>query len=318
MRIGLIGAGAIGGWVAARLAAVGADLHLLARGATLLALKRGLVLEEAGARRAFPVRAVAGADEIGIVDLLLIATKSYSFRDAAAAAVPMIGPATMILPMHNGVPWWFLGGDAPLSSIDPDGAIGRLLPAAQVIGSVVHASCRRAGPADIVHIAGNGIILGEPGGGETARLDSVAALLRSAGFDATTSDAIRRAIWYKLWGNMTMNPLSALTGATADHILDEPLIRPFIVATMDEAAAIGARIGCAIEESAEDRIAVTRRLGAFKTSMLQDAEAGRPLEVEALLGAPCEIAARLGMAVPNLATLYGLTRLRGVSAAGEH
>jgi 2-dehydropantoate 2-reductase len=161
----------------------------------------------------------------------------------------------------------------------------------------------------IQHIAGNGLIFGEPGGGESQRLKSLVDLFAGAGFAATASPRIQKDIWYKLWGNMTMNPISALTAATCDRILDDDLVEAFILRVMTEAQEIGARIGCPIEESGRDRIAVTRRLGAFKTSMLQDVEAGRAVELDALLGAPREIGRIVGVKTPDMDTLFGLLRL---------
>jgi 2-dehydropantoate 2-reductase len=168
---------------------------------------------------------------------------------------------------------------------------------------------------------GRGLIVGECFGGETERVRQVVALLAEAGFEATLSADIRRDIWFKLWGNMTMNPVSALTGATADRVLADPLVRAFNSAAMAEAAAIGARIGCPIAQSPEERHAITAKLGAFKTSMLQDVEAGRPIELDALVGAVREIGQRLGQPTPNIDALLGLARLfgqvRGLYPAGS-
>jgi 2-dehydropantoate 2-reductase len=215
----------------------------------------------------------------------------------------------------NGVPWWFaegLGGPLagqPLHAVDPDGEIGRHIPPSRVIGCVVHASCATSEPGHIVHRGGNGLIIGEPNGADTARLKAVTEALQAAKFDVTVSKRIQQDIWYKLWGNMTMNPISALTGALADKILDDELVSAFILEVMAEASEIGRRIGCPILENGKDRMKVTRRLGAFKTSMLQDAEAGRPLELDVLLAAPREIAARVGVKTPYLDALHGLARL---------
>jgi len=211
------------------------------------------------------------------------------------------------VPMLNGVPWWFTG--QPLRSVDPDGAIADSLPTGQVIGCVVHASCFRASPNHVVVKHAERLIFGEPEGGTSARVAEARALFEDAGIRSEESDNIRRAIWYKLWGNATINPLSALTRASADRLLDDPAIRAFMAEAMDELAAIGAAIGCPISESVEDRMSVTARLGAFKSSMLQDVEAGRPIELEALLGAPIEIARRAGVPTPQLDRLYAMTRL---------
>jgi len=180
-----------------------------------------------------------------------------------------------------------------------------------VLGCVVHAATTSPEPGLVEHKMGQGLIIGEPGGGESARAREVGSLLTQAGFDVTVSAGVRQDIWYKLWGNMTMNPVSAITGATVDRVLDDPLLLTFCANAMREASAIGARIGCAIAQTPEDRQQVTRKLGAFKTSMLQDVEAERGIELDALVGAVREIAQRLGLATPNIDALLGMTRLFG-------
>jgi 2-dehydropantoate 2-reductase len=160
-----------------------------------------------------------------------------------------------------------------------------------------------------VHITGNSLIFGDPADETSARLTSAVDAFRTAGFDITVSSRIQQDIWYKLWGNMTMNPISALTGATTDRMLDDPLVTSYVLRVMAEAAEIGRRIGCPIEQSGEERTLMTRKLGGFKTSMLQDAEAGRPLEIDALLSAPREIGRAVGVETPNLDALHGLIRL---------
>jgi 2-dehydropantoate 2-reductase len=185
------------------------------------------------------------------------------------------------------------------------------LPLAGVVGCVVHASVVMAEPGHARHRMGHGLIIGEPQGGDSARVQALGALLARAGFEVTCSPRIRYDIWYKLWGNMTMNPVSAITGATMDRLLDDELVREFCSEAMREAAEIGQHIGCDVDQSPDDRHAVTRKLGAFKTSMLQDVEAGRPIELDALVGAVREIAARVGVATPNIDAVYGLARLMG-------
>jgi 2-dehydropantoate 2-reductase len=211
------------------------------------------------------------------------------------------------------VPWWFCQGqpgfEAPLQSVDPGGAIAQAIPFDSVVGCVVHASTSTPEPGLVQHRMGDGLIVGEPRGGKSERVQAVAELLAQAGFNVTHSADVRYDIWYKLWGNLTMNPVSALTGATIDRLLADPLVRGFCSAAMQEAAAIGERIGCAISQNAEDRHAVTAKLGAFKTSMLQDVEAGRAIELDAIVGAVHEIGSRLGMPMPSIDALLGLTRL---------
>lgn len=306
--IAIVGAGAIGGWIAARLAIAGNVVSILARGATLEALcSEGLRLSEAGQTRIAPINAAGDGAALGPQDLVVIAVKAPMLAEAAEAARPLIGPATLILPMLNGVPWWFT--NEPLRSVDPDGRIAAALAFDRVIGCVVHASCFRSAANEVVVKHADKLILGEPVGGATQRVESLSSLFEDAGIGCERSANVRRAIWYKLWGNATVNPLSALTRATADKLLADGTIRAFMADAMDELAAVGASIGCPISESAEDRMAVTARLGAFKSSMLQDVETGRPIELEALVGAPLEIADRVGISSPQLRRLYAMTKL---------
>jgi len=215
----------------------------------------------------------------------------------------------------NGVPWWFFSGmpgpcaGLALRTLDPAGTIAAAIPFRHVIGCVVHASCASPEPGVVQHVMGQALIIGEPAGGDSPRVTALAAALADAGFDCRVSQRIQQDIWYKLWGNMTMNPVSAFTGATVDRILDDELANGFCQAVMREARAIGAAIGCPIEQTVEARNAITRKLGAFKTSMLQDVEAGKPLEIDALLTVVREIAGRVGVPAPNLEALLGLTRV---------
>jgi 2-dehydropantoate 2-reductase len=316
VKVCIVGAGAIGGFIGARLAAAGrAEVSALARGATLEALDReGWRLRAADRVVRGPARAAADPAALGTQDLVVIAVKAPAMGEVARVIAPLLGPATVVLPAMNGVPWWFghgiaALGEAPLASVDPGGAIAAAIPVERVIGCVVHASAATLEPGLVLHKMGDGLIIGEPGGERSARLQALGDLLAAAGFSVTLADHIRRDIWYKLWGNLTMNPVSALTGATADRILDDPLVREFCSAAMREAAAVGARIGCTIEQSPEERHAVTRALGSFKTSMLQDAERGRPLELDAIVASVREIGARVGIATPSIDALLGLTRL---------
>ena len=304
MRVCVAGAGAIGGWVAARLAISGnAVMALSSKGAV-----DSVVVEENGSAETAKLSMFDGPAE-----LLVVAVKAPALPALAPSLAQYIDRETVILPMLNGVPWWFVDGDR-LASIDPDGAIAKALPLGQVVGCVVHAACRRTAPGRVQVVHAEKLIVGEPGGGAASeRLARLFALLDAARLKPDQSNNVRRAIWYKLWGNATINPLSALVRAPCDRILADPECRAWMLEGMAELAAVGAAIGCPISESGEDRMAVTARLGAFKTSMLQDVEAGRPIELEALLGAPREIAARHGIATPALDRLYGVTRLMGES-----
>ena len=318
MKIAVVGLGAIGGLMAARLAAAGHAVCGLARGTTLAAVRaRGLRVTIGGQQTSTPIPASDDARALGPQELVIVALKGPALAAAAPSLQPLIGAHTVVMPAMNGVPWWFLQAalagvplaDRRLASVDPDGRIEALLPLAQVLGCVVHLTCTSPEPGVVRHGFGERLIVGEPGGGGSARLDAVCAALAQAGFQAEASTDIRRDIWFKLWGNMTMNPVSALTGAASDRILDDPLVRAFILRTMEEARQVGARIGCPIDQSGQARLAVTRELGGFKTSMLQDVLAGRPIELDALVGAVHEIGARVGVATPNIGALFGLTRL---------
>ncbi|MEO8297648.1 MAG: 2-dehydropantoate 2-reductase [Burkholderiales bacterium] len=314
-KICIVGAGAIGGFIGTRLAAAGREVAALARGATLDALRRdGWRMETAEGPVRGPARASDSAAELGVQDLVIVAVKGPALTAVALNIAPLLGPHTLVLPAMNGVPWWFChevagfpGG--PLQSVDPGGTIAAAIPFEQTLGCVVHASAASPEPGLVQHRMGRGLIVGEPRGGHSARAQAVVDLLAQAGFQATQSVDVRRDIWYKLWGNLTMNPVSAITGATIDRLLADPLVRGFCSAAMQEAAAIGERIGCQVAEGAEDRHAVTARLGAFKTSMLQDVEAGRAIELDAIVGAVYEIGERLGQPMPNIGGLLGLTRL---------
>jgi 2-dehydropantoate 2-reductase len=316
MKVCIVGAGAVGGLIGSRLAAhTNADVSALARGETLQALNaRGWRLKQGGEMVTKPTRAASDARDLGVQDLVVVTVKAPAMSAVAAQIGPLLGPATIVLPAMNGVPWWFAQGlqavgAEPLHSVDPGGAIASAIPLGHVMGCVVHLSAATAEPGLVVHRNGMGLIIGEPDGTSSARLEAVGDLLTKGGFEVTASSTIRHDIWYKLWGNMTMNPVSALTGATGDRMLDDPLVRAFCSAAMLEAAAIGGKIGCAIDQDPEARHAVTRELGAFKTSMLVDAERGRPIELDALVTAVHELGRRTGVATPHIDALLGITRL---------
>jgi 2-dehydropantoate 2-reductase len=316
MKITIFGAGAIGGFLGTRLAQNGCEVAAVARGATATALRaHGWRLQTGNSTVAVPVRVAEKPGELGPQDLVVIAVKGPALAGIAVAMSPLLNRDTIVMTAMNGVPWWFFhefGGEYAgmrLTSIDPDGSIAAAIPARQVVGCVVHASCASPEPGLTRHNVGNRLIIGEPRGGDSPRVRSLAETLARAGFDVEVSACIQRDVWYKLWGNMTMNPVSALTGATVDRVLDDSLVNGFCLEVMREAAAIGARIGCPIEQSGEDRNAVTRKLGAFKTSMLQDVEAGKPVEIDVLLSAVREIGQMVGERTPQLDALLGLSRL---------
>ncbi|WP_422844871.1 2-dehydropantoate 2-reductase [Acidovorax sp. M2(2025)] len=317
MKACIYGAGAIGGWMGMALAQAGCALSLVARGATLAALQAdGLRLRRPdGSVAQVAVAAAADPAALGVQDLVVLAVKAPGLPEVARALAPLVGPHTTVLTAMNGVPWWFLdgfGGAAEghaLESVDAGGVIARAIPAGQVVGSVVHTSCSLEAPGFVRQHFGNRLIVGEPDGSHSARLQSLADTLQRGGIDVEVSDCIQKDIWFKLWGNLTMNPISALTGATTDRILDDDLVRGFVSAVMLEAKAIGEKLGLPIDQQPEDRHAVTRKLGAFKTSMLQDVEANKPMEIDALVGAVRELGQITGTPTPHTDALLGLTRL---------
>ncbi|MFO1292015.1 MAG: 2-dehydropantoate 2-reductase [Rubrivivax sp.] len=333
-KICVVGLGAVGGmfaaWLGSRSPAGALRLSALARGATLAAVRaHGLLLESGGERIAVPLTVSDDPAALGPQDLVVLAVKGPALAAAAPAVRALCAPHTRVLCAMNGVPWWFFDGleagagraaGLRLESVDAGGVVRALIAPGRVIGCVVHLSAATPAPGVVRHTGGHALVVGNAVGAPDDSLQAAAALLERAGFDVTRSPRVQRELWFKLWGNMTMNPVSALTGATCDRILDDELVRTFCSAVMREAQALGAAFGIPIAQQPEERHAVTRRLGAIKTSMLQDLEAGRPLELDALLGAVREIGLRLGIATPHVDALFGLARLlgrtRGLYAAG--
>jgi 2-dehydropantoate 2-reductase len=316
-RVAIVGAGAIGGWLGVLLSHTGCIVSALARGESLAAIQReGLQLHENGRLIGAPVEASSSAVALGVQDLVIVAVKAPALAEVARSIAPLIGRHTIVLTAMNGVPWWFFNGfggeraGTRLQSVDPTGAIDRAIPARNVIGGVVHASCSVDAPGVIRHHFGNGLIIGEPSGEATERVAALATLLQRAGLNASVSPQIQKDVWYKLWGNMTVNPVSALTGATTDRILGDELVRGFISSVMLEAKEIGARVGIPIDQQPEDRHAVTLKLGAFKTSMLQDVAAKKPVELDALVTVVRELGQLTGVATPFTDALLGLSRLQ--------
>jgi 2-dehydropantoate 2-reductase len=318
MKVTVLGVGAVGGWLAAGLARGGAEVALLARGATLAALRRnGLIFREGEAETAH--RLPASDDPAGLPppDILLLGLKSHDLPAALPLIRRALTPGTLVATAQNGIPWWFFqggfGGPAAgmaLDSVDPGGALGQAIPVERVLGGVAHVGSRVEAPGVVRLIKQDRMLFGLPVGGLHAEpLSGLVATLAAGGVNAQTVPDIRMEIWLKLWGNSNMNPLSALCRADMQAMLEDPGVRGLVVAMMREMAALGERTGLPIAQSIEDRLVVTRRLGAFRTSMLQDLEAGRPMEIGPILGALVELAGRCGVEVPSLAGVHGLVRL---------
>ncbi len=324
MRICIYGLGAVGGYLAARLVTAGERVCAVTRAATLRAVARdGLTLiERAGEggelrQTVVPLQVAEAPATLGPQDLVVLSVKTTGLADVARDIAPLLGPDTIVLSATNGVPWWFFHGlDAQLAarqwpSLDPHGELGAAIPLARVLGCVVYLDCSVSAPGVLRHARGNRLVIGEPAGGESERARRVAALLSRAGIEAEVSARIQQDVWFKLWGNMAMNAISAITGATTDRVLDDPLARSFVTNTMLETAAVGERIGVPVPIAAEQRHQLTRQLGAFKTSMLQDVEAGKPVELDALLGIVVELGTVVGVPTPNIDALFALARLHG-------
>lgn len=313
MKIAVVGPGAVGGLLAARLSTV-ADVSVIGRGEHLNTIRdRGLeVIGPQGETFHASVNAVEAPADVGPVDILVVALKGHSLVDCASTLTPLVAAHTTIVPAINGVPWWFFHGfgqsfeGTVLNAVDSGGAVTRALPPQQTVGCVVHLASRIERPGVIRHVSGERLILGEPNGTSTERLATLVDLFQRAEMAPEATSSIQHEVWMKLWGNMTMNPISALTGATTDVILDSPLTHDLATSIMQEAKQIGEAIGIATSLTPEDRNNVTRKLGAFRTSMLQDSEKGQKLEIDGLLRAPYEIAQRAGARTPMLAAVLGL------------
>ncbi len=316
----VVGAGAIGGWLAALLHDGGMRVKLLARGETLKAARdNGLVYEAGGQRRSLPLEASDDPAALGVADYVVVALKGQAMPQVGPTLAPLMGPDTTVVSAMNGVPWWFLdsfGGPLrgqALESVDPGGRLKSLFPVERVIGAVVHASAVAEGPGVVRLVGADKLTFGEPGGGSSPRLLRLIEACRAAGMNTLESADVRLDIWSKLWGNMSMNPLSALTRATTGRMLDDPEVNRLCAEMMQEMATLGGDLGLDLGMTIDERMAVTRKLGDFKTSMLRDAEAGRELELDGLLGVLVEMADRLERPVPFLRAVHGMARVLSAS-----
>jgi 2-dehydropantoate 2-reductase len=322
MKICVYGAGAVGGLIAAWLQRSGHDVSVVARGANLEAIAgRGLRVRDgaSGEVRAHAVKAASDPARLGPQDYVILAVKAQSLPEVAAGIGPLVGPGTSIITAMNGVPWWFFdrlvfgGGKLRLESLDPGGSLARAMPTDRIVGCVIHLAASTPEPGLVSHNMGRRLILGEPGGRNGMRTKSIADALSAAGFDVTASDFIEKDFWVKLLGNVSFNPVSALTVSTADKLLENAAVKAYMVDIMREVLAIGRAVGVDADIEPEDRIGMARALGRFKTSMLQDLEAGKALEIDGLLAGTLEIAAKAGVSAPRTQALFGLIRARAIS-----
>ena len=315
-RACVVGAGAVGGLFIRALSRAGWDVTALARGETLDAIRgNGLRIDN----ERIDVIATDDPGTVGVQDYLILAVKAPAMPQAAPQLMPLVGPETAIVTTMNGVPWWFFHGfgDAlagtRLESIDPGGVIAAAMPSGQAVGCVVHLSSVNAGPAVVQRGKGNRLIVGNPAGPMDAKTQTLIDALAEGGFEVEPTTSIQREIWSKLWGNMNMNPISALTGSTGDRILRDPLTNQLVRRMMIEHLWIGQKIGIELGMTIDERFAITRKLGAFKTSMLQDLDARRPLEIDALLASVIEIGSLVGVPTPYCDTVLGLIRQRAAN-----
>ena len=316
MKICVYGAGAVGGLIAAWLSRSGHDVSIVARGAHLDAIrKQGLRVRdrESGRVESFKV----STSPAGTQDYVIVAVKAQNLTEVRIEE--LLGKETSIVTAMNGVPWWFFdrlkfgNGKNRLESLDPGGRLARAMPTERIVGCVVHLAASTPEPGLISHNMGRKLVVGEPGGRNTGRTRQLAEALNGAGFEAIESDAIEKDFWVKLLGNVSFNPVSALTVSTADRLIEDPLVKAYMVGIMREVLAIGRAVGVDAAIDPEARIDMARALGKFKTSTLQDLEAGKPLEVDGLLAGTLEIAEKAGVQAPLTQSLFGLIRTRALS-----
>ena len=312
MKFVIAGAGAVGAYIGASMARAGLDVTLLARGPQLRAIaERGVsVGSPAGDFDARP-KATGDPQSIGQADVVFLAVKAHSLPDLAPRLGCLLGPDTAVVSLQNGVPWWFM----PLERVDPGGAIAAAIEARRVVGSLVYFATEVAEPGVVRHIEGDRIPIGEPDGTRTARCRAIAQALVASGLRCPVTTHIREEIWVKMLGNVAFNPISALTGATLARMAADPYVSALVRAIMAEAEGVAARLGLKLPITIEQRMAGAAKVGEHKTSMLQDLEAGRPIELEAVVGAVLELGERLGVATPNTRAVYACTRLRALQAA---
>jgi 2-dehydropantoate 2-reductase len=318
MRIAIIGAGAVGGLVGTKLALAGEQVTFIARGANLDAIRRnGMKLITGDGTEQVAKNVVATSDyaAAGTQDFVILAMKAHQVEAVANDVPRLFGPDTAVITMQNGIPYWYFqkhGGKfegTPVRSVDPNGIIARRIPAERVIGCVVYPASELVAPGVVRHIEGNRFPVGELDGSITERVTRASQCLVDAGFKAPVLEDIRAEIWLKLWGNLTFNPISALSRATLVDICRYPATRELAAAMMTEARAVAEKLGIRFRVSLEQRIAGAEKVGAHKTSMLQDVEAGRAPEIDALVGSVAELGRLTGTPTPHIDAVYALVNL---------
>jgi 2-dehydropantoate 2-reductase len=316
MKSVIVGAGAIGAYVGAAMARAGQDVTLFARGPHLRAMEaNGVVVQTAQGEWHEHPKVTGDLESIGPVDLVFIALKAHSIPAVAPRLKPLLGPDTAVIGMQNGVPWWFF--DVPgvpysgmrLESIDPGGVIAAAIEPRRIIGSIAYIAAEIVEPGVVRHIESNRLSIGEPDGSRSDRVRAIAEMLVAAGLKAPVTTHLRNEIWVKLLGNIAFNPISALTGGTLVRIATFPDTKELVRSIMQEACEVAAKAGLDLPVTIEQRIAGAAKIGEHKTSMLQDLEKGRPLELEPMTGAVLEIGDKLGVPMPCTRAVYSCTKL---------
>jgi 2-dehydropantoate 2-reductase len=326
MKIAIVGAGAIGGYLGAKLALSGEEVSFIARNKNLAAINAHgfrLILEDGSEQRAANVRAVQRMAEAGPQDVVMLTVKAHQLRDLLPELRALFGPDTVVVTLINGLPWWYfhkLAGPYEgrrLDSVDPGGVIASHIEPERVIGSVVYPAAELVEPGVVRVTEGNRFTLGEPDGSRSPRIEALSQAMMKAGFKAPVSKDIRGEIWVKLWGNLSFNPISALTHATLQDICRDPGTRALAAQMMREAQTVAEHLGVTFKVSLDQRIAGAEAVGAHKTSMLQDVEAGRALELDALVGSVMELGRITGMPTPTIDAVHALANLLGKTLAEQ-
>jgi 2-dehydropantoate 2-reductase len=325
MRICIIGAGAIGGYLGARLALAGETVTLIARGANLEAIRRdGLRLISGTTEEvARPAMATDDFRAAGPQDVVVAAVKAHQLADIALTLPALYDAQTIVVPAQNGIPWWYFqkhGGPYEgrrIKAVDPTGVLAEQIAVERIVGCVVYPAAELVAPGVVRHIEGNRFTLGELNGAKTERVQQLAQVLAQAGLKAPVRPRIRNEIWVKLWGNLAFNPISALTRATLAEIAGYPLTRQLTQAMMAEAESVGTALGVEFGVSIEQRIRGAAEVGEHKTSMLQDIEAGRRTEADALVGAVAELGRLVGVPVPHISAVYAAVKLLERKVIGD-
>ena len=318
MKIAVIGAGAIGGYVGVKLALAGNEVSFIVRGANLSAIRRDgmkLIAQDGSEQVARNVLATNDYAQAGVQDVVVLAVKAHQVEAIAGDLPKLMGPDTLVVTMQNGIPFWYFHGHggafagSTVKSVDPEGALMRGMPLDRVIGSVVYPACELIAPGVVKHIEGDRFPIGELDGALTERVQRLSQCFEAAGLKAPVLEDIRAELWLKLWGNLTFNPISALAHATLVDICQFPLTRDLAAEMMREAQAVAGKLGITFRVSLERRIAGAEKVGAHKTSMLQDVEAGRPPEIDALVGSVVELGRLTATPTPHIDTVYALVKL---------